>query len=237
MAITIQCSCGATSEVSDGLRGHHVSCLQCGKAVLAGAAAKGAGKRAGKAAGKPKQQTQRPQGQGVSLQISPGMLTLVGVCTLFATVCLVFKFGPARVANQWEVLGPKAEGQVIDVISFAAQAYLSEQGAYNPRKPQGRPSVEDGGVFFVRSYWVMSMPQKLRFFGVTQQGQFNGIYDTGTGEIEADIAYGGRTVAGLMVTNRATGVFHITGRDVNGSPQAEVDGEPLKIVYPPDVGP
>jgi DNA-directed RNA polymerase subunit RPC12/RpoP len=214
-----QCSCGKRTSVSDALVGNYINCPRCGASVLVAGAPKPDSKASAK--------KELP-----AIHISPGMMRLIQVLIIGGVITTVIRLGPVRVHNQWDAMGPKAEGEVEDVVSFAIQAYLSEQQLYNPRKSLGRPSV-DGGVNFVIPIWALTMPEKLKFFGLTQQGRFVGYYHTGTGEIEADIAYGGRTVGGLLVAVRATDQFHITGRDVNGSPQAEVDGTPLTIVYPP----
>jgi len=105
---------------------------------------------------------------------------------------------------------------------------------YNP-KQRTTPAV-DGPVHFFRPTLVMSMPEKVRFFGMTSQGQFQGYYHPATGEIDADVAYGGMTFAGAVALAKSTGIFHMTGRMANGFPQAEVNGVPLKIVAPDDSG-
>jgi hypothetical protein len=78
----------------------------------------------------------------------------------------------------------------------------------------------------------MSMPEKVAFFGKSNQGDFKGYYHPASGEIEADVAYGGISFAGAVDLARATGKFHMTGRMANGFPQAEVNGTPIKIVWP-----
>jgi hypothetical protein len=206
--------------VSDALVGKTVRCSLCGQNVVVAAAPAGGKKAASKNTAAP------------SFAISPGLLTMVILLVVGVGATVAYRVGPARVAGQWEnTVGPKAQGDVNDVVSFAIQSVMSETQLYDPTKGLNRPSV-DGGVDFAMPYVVMTMPQKVKFSGMTQQGRFDGIYDTQSGEIEADIAVGGHTVGGLIVTANALADFHITGRDVNGSPQAELDGRSLKIVYP-----
>jgi hypothetical protein len=60
-----------------------------------------------------------------------------------------------------------------------------------------------------------------------------GTYDTTNGEIVADIETGGWTIGGLVDARKASGKFHMTGREKNGTTEAERDdGQPLKIFMP-----
>jgi hypothetical protein len=211
--------------VSDALIGHHVSCPECGQAILVSAAPKAVGKTLTKT-------KQRTQSHEATVHISPGMISLLGVLLVGTILTMTYRLGPARVQNQWLVLRPKAEGEVNDVITFASQAYFSHMHLFVPNSPSVA-ALLDAGVHFDMPFLLMSMPDKVRFYGVTQAVPFTGYYHPATGEIEAQITYGGRMLVGLQFVNVPTGTFSITGRDVNGFPQAEMDGTPLKILPPP----
>jgi hypothetical protein len=51
--------------------------------------------------------------------------------------------------------------------------------------------------------------------------------------VQALVEYGGYSFGGMVDIKKASGKFNMTGRMVNGAPQAEVDGNPIKIYYPP----
>jgi hypothetical protein len=112
------------------------------------------------------------------------------------------------------------------------QAYLSEQGEYDPNSSHMVPQVESGNVLFYRPTMVMSMPELVKFHGKSNQGDFVGTYNTKTGDIEADVSYGGYSVAGMVDVRKPTGNFHMTGRENNGQVEAESDGNKLVIIYP-----
>jgi len=166
-----------------------------------------------------------------TVYISTGKIVGLVTLGLLLTLGLMFYFGPVRVWHQWEDVGPKAHDDVSDVITFGLQAYLSQQGDFDPTDSHGAPSV-DGNVSFFRPTLVMSMPEKVRFFGKSSQGDFTGYYHPSNGEIEADVSYGGMTFAGAVNLAKSTGQFHMTGRMANGFPQAEVNGTPIKVVWP-----
>jgi DNA-directed RNA polymerase subunit RPC12/RpoP len=217
MAIA-QCACGKRIGVSDALVGKTVKCPECGEKVVVGG-------------GGAKPRSSPAQHEGPQLHISPGLIGVALVLVLGVGGTVLLKMGPIRVANQWGAISHKADGEVNDVVSFALQAYLSQHHMYNPTKSNRRPGV-DGDVNFDFPYLVMSMPERVPFTGLTDQGKFAGYYRPATGELDADISIGGSEVGGLMVMRSATDVFHIKGRDVNGNPQAESDGTPLTIYYP-----
>jgi len=217
--VTVQCTCGKRLGLSDALIGKTIKCPKCREEIFVSPSAQTLPKAPAKKARE-------------TIHISGGLMALAAIVILLAGGTLTLKLGPMRVWNQWEGMNAKAAGDITDVVSFALQAYMSQIHLYNPTKSHRQPAV-DGPISFKPPFLVMSMPEKVPFAGMSNQGQFVGFYHPATGEIEADIAYGGREVAGLIVTQRAAGVFHITGRDANGSPQAEVDGTSLAIYYPP----
>lgn len=227
MAIVVQCGCGKRMGLADATAGKTVKCPACGNSIVvpassaAAAPAKG-GKRVAK-----------EKSAGPAVYISLGKIVAAVSLLIVVVLGIMFYFGPVRVWNQWEAIGPQANGDVKDVITFALQAYLSQNGDYDPSHPHMVPNI-DGGVLFYRPVLAMSMPEKIKFEGKSSQGDFSGFYNTTTGDIEADINYGGMTVAGMVDMVKSTGSFHITGRDVDHhQPEAECNGQKLEIYYPP----
>src|SRR5580658_9715354 len=215
MPITVQRGCGKRMGLSETLAGKAVKCPACGEqiAVPAARAATGPGGRrpvAKKPAASP------------AIYISKGKI--VAVVSLLVVIILgaMFYYGPVRVWNQWEDVGPKAQSEVGDVLEFALKAYLSQQGLYNPAKDRQGPTVDTDNIHFFRPTLVMSMPDSVTFFGKSSQGDFKGHYHPATGEMDVDVAYGGMTFGGEVTLAKSIGQFHITGREVNGQPQAEV---------------
>jgi len=173
---------------------------------------------------------------GPAIQISPGIIVMVVLVGMVVTGVVLAYIGPVRVWHQWEDVGPKAENDITDVVSFGVQAYLSNNGYYNPSRENHRPEVQPP-VNFYRPVLVMSMPDKVKFFGRTDQGPFEGFYSPKTGEIEATVSYGAMSHlafgADVSVKETVAGNFHMTGRENNGAPEAEVDGKKISIYYPP----
>lgn len=217
MPISVTCGCGKRLTVGDAMAGRTLNCPKCGKPVLVSAAPQ-------VSAAKPKAAV-NPR-----VTISPATITYVAIALLLTVGSLVFYFGPMRVWNQWEEIGEKAQDDVSTVISFALQAYLSEKGDYNPSKAHKMPQVE-GEVVFFRPSIAMSMPQKVKFTGKSNQGDFNGYYFPATGEIDADVDFGGQAFAGMVNISKSTGRFHMTGRMREKQPTAEAEGRSLKLVY------
>jgi hypothetical protein len=233
MPITVQCSCGKRVGVADALIGKNIRCPKCGEpiAVRAPAAAPVTGKSA------PAKKIKQAAAAMPSVSINYGQVALIVCVLLIVAVALAAYFGPVKVWHQWEDLGSDAQTQVNDVVSFGLQAYLSQNHMYNPRLETHRPEV-DGVVGFFRPFLVMSMPDKVKFFGRTTQGPFEGYYHPQTHEIEATISYGATSRLsfggnGPSMDEKTAGSFQITGRDNNGNPEAELDGQKLTIYYPP----
>jgi DNA-directed RNA polymerase subunit RPC12/RpoP len=218
MPITVTCGCGKRLTVGDAMAGKTLRCPTCGNAVLVSAAPQAAG-------AKPKKSV------NPKVTVSPATIIYVVVAAALVTCGALFYFGPMRVWNQWEEIGSKAEDDVSSVLAFALQAYLSEQGDYDPSKAHGMPQVDGKDIQFQRPFLAMSMPEKVKFVGKSNQGDFSGYYHPGTGEIDADVEFGGYAFAGQVNIRKATGSFHMTGRVRDKQPQVEVNGKSAQIRY------
>jgi hypothetical protein len=251
MAITVQCPCGRRTTVGDPLAGKSIRCPQCGQSVAVGAAAAPVGKTPSRASAPPRGAAAQPRGP-TPLQmrrqaavpvvhIESGLLIKGGIAAALVGLILLAYFGPVRVWNQWEQIGPKAQNDISDVVSFALQAYMSQNGMFDPGKTRNQPGVVSNIGFF-RPFLSMTMPDAVKFFGRTNQGPFQGTYNPRNGEINANISYG--AVSHLAfgsdtgVKETVAGSFQITGREQNGAPEAEMNGTKLTIYFPPkDAGP
>jgi hypothetical protein len=226
MPITAQCNCGKRMNVADALAGRTIRCPSCGSGIAVGQPAPVNAPR----------ESVRDRMAG-KFYISPGKIIAAISLVTVVTLGILFAVGPMRVWNQWETIGPVASDNIKDVVGFALEAEMSTNGMYDPNKSTHQPQV-DGDVMFYRPLMAMSMPDKVKFTGSSNEGPFTGFYNPNNGEIEADVAYGGYSVAGLVDIYKAPYHFHMTGRKVNDQISAEADGQPLKIYYPvePKVG-
>jgi hypothetical protein len=227
MAIVVQCGCGKRMGLADATAGKTVKCPACGNSIAVPAGSAGAAPVAGG------RRVVKEKSASPAVYISLGKIVAAAVLLIVVVSGIMFYLGPVRVWNQWEAIAPQANGDVKDVITFALQAYLSQNGYYDPARPHDVPNI-DGIILFYRPVLAMSMPEKIKFEGKSSQGDFSGFYNTQTGDIEADVSYGGMTVAGMVDLAKSQGTFHITGRDVDHhQPEAESNGQKLEIYYPP----
>lgn len=219
MPIVARCSCGHKIALADVMGGRTINCPKCGQPVDVPMPSASA---AGTAARKPKNAT-----PGVA--INPAILIAATLGLIVLVIVLALYFGPWTVGTQWAAMSGKANTQVTDVMEFALRAYESQTGAYDAAASHNVPMAQ-GEAVFIPPYMAFSMPRRIIFSGKTNQGNYLGTYDTTNGEITADIETGGFTIGGLVDAKKATGKFHITGREKNGNPEAECNGKPLKIV-------
>jgi hypothetical protein len=224
MPISVQCSCGKKMGLADALAGKTVRCPSCGASILATAPQAPVGKSAKSATKKSK--------ASPAVYVSTGKIIAAAAVLLVLICSILFYIGPMRNWNKWETMDGPARDTVVNVVTFALQAYMSTNGLYDPSKSHQAPDVEPDDFMFYRPLMSMSMPEKVKFQGKSNEGDFTGFYDTQTGDIEADVSYGGYSLAGQVDISKPLGTFHMTGRMVNSQPQAEVDGQPLHIVYP-----
>jgi hypothetical protein len=237
MAITVQCTCGKRMGVSDALAGKTIRCSACGQGVFVAPGAAPAaptGKKPGNTAYKNAsgKTVTKYAASSPTVYISKGKI--IGLSVIGGIVLLIFLaiVGPVHTYQKWEAMEPQANADVSDIISFGIQAYLSNQGDYDPKMQHMSPHV-DGPVVFLPPIMSMSMPQWIVFRGKTTQGNFVGKYSPGSGEVQAEVEYGGYSFGGMVDIAKATGKFNMTGRMASGFPQAEVDGNPIKIYNGP----
>jgi hypothetical protein len=201
--------------VSDALAGKTVRCSRCGSPIYV-AEAPGAAKPAAK-----------PQNAGSSFYMSSGQITLLSVVAGLVLIGLIIYFGPVRVSREWDARETAARGTVMNLVTCSLKAYLAQTGDYDPTVPHHMPAVERSNVGFNAPTFHLTMPRKVGFAGASNQGMFEGLYDTQTGEIEANVWYGGLTVAGMVALRKPTGKFHLVGHEENGKPVVEVDGKKM----------
>jgi hypothetical protein len=207
--------------VGDALAGKTIKCSGCGNGVKVPGAALPPGA---------KPVAQKKPAASPAIYISTGKIIAAVLLLGVVTSIILFFAGPVKVWHQWEDIGPKASDNVKDVISFGLQAYMSTNGYYDPGKSNYQPGVTSD-ILFYRPLMVMSMPEKVKFEGISSEGPFSGWYNTQTDEIEADVGLGAHTVGGLIST-KPQSTFHLTGSDPNHQPQAECNGQPMQITYP-----
>lgn len=215
MAITVQCTCGKRTSVSDALGGKVMRCPACGDAVVVAAPAPAAGKAAGK-----------PRQSGPAFELSHGQIVGLWAIGILLVIGGGFYFGPMHVWRQWGDLEPKASQNVEDLVVDSLKAHMKAE-EFDPRARHRQPSVERHDVSFFQPILAVTMPQKVGFIGKSNQGTFNGNYDTRTGEVDATVSYGGYSVAGMVDVVRPAGTFHLVGRVVDGKCQMEIDGKKI----------
>jgi hypothetical protein len=219
MSIIAKCECGNRMALSDNLAGRTVRCSKCGGDVLVPAQSTGVS-----AASRQNMANLATP----SVQINPALLMGGTVGTIALVIFLALYFGPWQVGRQWTAMSSSANDQVTDVVQFAISAYESQRGLYDVALAHNAPQTE-GPANFVPPMMAFTMPRRIIFSGKTNRGNYIGTYDTQTGDIIADIQTGGYSVGGLVDVKQATGNFHITGREKNGVPAAEINGISLKI--------
>ena len=224
MPITATCpKCSKKLRVRDELVGKKLRCPGCGNnfnatEAPAPARAQAAGARA----------AQREKGPGVAISWGPIMLG-VGVLLVIGGI-IAFILGPKRVNSQWEEVGGKANDDVVDVVTYALQCHLSNEGEWDPNKSSG-PTVNPD-VLFIMNRFVMSMPESVPFRGGSSQGEYRGQYFVKSGEVNADVDIGG----GVSLTGKpipGATKLKVTGRSKNGKVSCEINGKKAEIYYPP----
>ena len=239
MPIIARCSCGNRVGVGDAMAGRSIRCPKCGDDMLVPAAGGAAATKSAKP--KPGQLPRRGEAAGgvlaSSVSINPALVAGAIVVALVLAIGLGLYFGPWRVSNDWAAMQSKANDDVTDVVQFGIQAYLEQNGRYDPSSSHMTPHV-DGPVMFIPPLMSFTMPPRIVFHGKTNQGNFAGTYAPATGEIVADVDFGGYSFGGLVDIKRATGQFHMTGRETkDGKITAESNGVPLVLQPPPPPSP
>lgn len=216
MAINVRCACGRRTAVGDALAGRTIRCPACGDEIFVVASAPAPGK-----GGAAKQKA------GPAIELSRGQVISLWAIGILLVVGGAFYLGPVRVWQQWGAMQPKASQDVGDLIVDALKQHMKDEDP-DPRSRRRMPSVERNDVSFFQPM-ALTMPEKVFFIGKSNQGTFSGHYHTRTGEMDADVSYGGYSVAGMVDISRPRGTFHLVGRVVNGRREFEFDGKKTVI--------
>ncbi|HTW95488.1 MAG TPA: hypothetical protein VMD30_11870 [Tepidisphaeraceae bacterium] len=219
--IQVRCKCGFKATVADALAGKTLRCPKCNERIAVSTSTVA-----------PNPKAKKFQSRSSSVSISRGQIMAVVIVAALVIAGAIFYFGPVSTWRQWNQLQPTASNQVQDVVLFGLEAYLSQRDLYDPAFEHNSPQI-NGPVNFFPPLLEMSMPDKIGFVGTTSQGSFSGNYYVKTGEVEATVYYGGYTVAGMATVKASTGSFQMTGREINGVPQAESNGVSLHIISHP----
>jgi hypothetical protein len=219
--VFIKCECGRGGNVDAALSGKSIKCPACGRSVNVFAGGQASQRATNNTGPGP---LFYMSGRNVTLALTFGGLILTGI---------LFVAGPLKVWHQWDASVQSYDTQVKDVLCFALEAYLSQEGWYNPASGKNRPEAT-ADVNFSRPLLVMSMPSKVYFTGATNVGPYSGSFCPSTGECDIDASYGAFAVGGMLTITRATHSFHFTGRE-RGDVSAEVNGKKLIILYPPKI--
>jgi hypothetical protein len=229
MPISVVCpGCGKALKVPDQLAGKNARCPACKTTFAVQKVGGGVGPTVYDPSKSAAAKAQREKEVG---RVSISWLPIFGIVAI-ALVCAgigLFIAGPKKVWNEWEQKGEQANYDVKDVVSRGLKAYMSEVGAYNPRKSTGPEARE---VMFFRPTMVMSMPDAVEFKGGSTEGPFEGQYHPKTGEVEATVTVGAHT---SLLTGQSKGgsTIQVTGRVKSGKVTAEVNGKNAVIVMPP----
>jgi hypothetical protein len=225
MPITTRCDCGKKSVVADALAGATIRCSACGNNVFVGASAPSAKSPAAAKAARQK------AAAGPAISVNPAIIITAVVGGLLLVTGLVLYFGPWTVGNKWAEIKPKANRDVSDVIDFAVRAYSGQHGMFDVSQSHQVPHI-DGDPTFIPPAMAFHMPERIIFSGKSSVGNYIGTWNTTTGEVIADVEYGGMTVGGQVDLKKAEGKFHLTGREKGSVITAEADGTPLQMVVP-----
>ena len=216
MAISVQCSCGKRTAVSDALAGKSIRCPACGEGVFVA----GSAPAPGRAGGKRKQ-------AGPGFELSGGQKVALWVIAILLVLGGGFYVGPVRVWQQWSALEPKATQDIQNLVIDSLNQHMKEEDP-DPRTRRRKPSVESHDITFFTPM-ALTMPQKVGFIGKSNQGTFSGDYKPGTGEVDATVAYGGYSVGGMVDIGKPRGTFHLVGRVVDSKREFEIDGKKTVI--------
>lgn len=223
MSIQIKCShCGKGLRVPDDRLGKLAKCPACGETFTVLPANSAVG-------GKVSPTPQKKFSEHAGLAIPIGLFVWIGVCAVVIAIVSAIIFGPLRIWREWEALEPHAESQVGDVVIRGLQSYTSHQPWFDPKKSGFNAGVRQMAFTFMP--YQVSMPEKIKFAGVSTQGNFTGTYNPHNGEVDAEVEVGARTFEGLTKDmSKPTGMIHVTGREKDGNLTAEVDGQDATVV-------
>jgi hypothetical protein len=240
MPISVVCQkCGKGLKVKDEWLGKRATCPGCGNTFIVGAGGAGGALPMGKPGAtkfNPQVATnakQKRDAGAAKFSVSRGLVMGAVAFLLVAGGIGAFLNGPAKVNKQWDALEQKPNDDVVSVISRGLECHLQALGLYNPRKGRGRPEARN--VMFYRPTMVMSMPEQVKFQGVSNIGPFEGWYNPHTGEVDAKVEIGaGIGIAGSGGKKTQGKAITINGKTLkDGNIETFVDGKKVELVMPP----
>ena len=218
MPISVTCQCGKALRLKDEWVGKQAKCPGCGVTFMVpamGGPVKPVTTVAGPELYGSRQRPQEKEGIGSAISLSPKVITFLIVAVSVPVLIYLVKIGPVAARNQWEIISPKAESDITDVVTKAIQA----ESHFNTAEARHAPGVQ---AVTMDATIIYRVPEVVGFSGRSSNGFFNGKYNTKTGEVTAAVPRGWS--AGTMV---------VTGRVKNGKIDAEIDGKEAKLIFRP----
>jgi hypothetical protein len=214
MSISVVCDqCGKRLNIRDELVGKKVKCPGCKTPFTA---SPGAGP-----AIRVRKQEKGPQAK-VSISWGPVLLVALGILVVGGIAAIYF--GPVRAKHAWDPMAADAESDVQDVLQRGLEVYLIENGLYDPTIDRQGPSVDEPHMLW--DAMVMSLPEHVRFKGVTSEGEYTGTFNTKTQEVVAEVEIGGRVVPGMTeAVRKGDKTFKVNGTSKDGQLMVYVDGK------------
>lgn len=239
MAMAVVCSgCGKSLNVKDELVGKSIRCPACketfvAKAATAAPSAWSAGASKGKVAAKKDQAVPK-------LHLSPGMIAFVAALIIIPLILIFWNFGPGAVRAEIAARESKIDDDIRDVVEWVLRVKsensfrgFSRVGGLRTAPPA--PRVHSVAILWSPLY--MSMPEKVGFAGTSSEGLFQGFYYPKTGEVEAELDFGGTVLPSGVLMKRGNEQFKVTGRVKEGAGlTAEIEGKPA-VLKPPTTQP
>ena len=215
MPILFTCACGKRMTVADALAGQPVICPACGQRALPGRSVP----------------ARRDSAKPTAVSVSWGPIIKIGSIVVVLALLAAFYFGPVRVHNQTEALDKDMRETISNVLVRGLE-FATGSGVFGDPKAlrQYTPNVHELNI--LRPFLVMSLPEEIRFFGSTTEGNFRGTYNTQTNQVTVDSNVGAVSYRGVGAVSKAPRSAHITGTKTNGKLEVTVDGRPVRLPRP-----
>ncbi len=142
----------------------------------------------------PLSKSSRPASKGAMpmISISPWVIVLIALAVIVPSLIYWAKEGPLKAEHEWYDRSQKAEYQIPwQVVRGIDQYYINEGMDPNSSGLTYHPKVM---MFnFAEPKFMLSLPDKVLFFGSSTDGPFKGSFNPQTWDFEADVTIGGRT--------------------------------------------